>query len=198
MKLLDTIDKPCTFYYEDVEGNEIPFELTDGFPHAKWHAQHSKYAEVHHTLCFCSSGCSKQDLWPVSALKWLLEKMPAKWKKPQPAMSFSSTINCAYPIVKYLVERRKWSFNEACVTSAELCERCLNLVLDDLGSKQNMGSQYYHNTHLTHCKYCEVLDAEYFNKHRVWCCYKTLKLGGSINTAYNKVGVYTKSDNHCT
>ena len=191
---LDNIDKPCTFYYEDEQGNNIPFEFTDGFPHAKWYAQHLKCVEVHHTLCFGSSGRAEKDMWPIRAIKWILKSMPVKWKKPQPAMSFSATINCSYPIVKYLVEQRKWSFNEACVLSADLCERCLNLILDDLGSQQNMGSSYYTNIHSTHCDYCEVIDAEYYLRHRVWCCYRTLKLGGSITKAFKECGCYSAKD----
>ena len=187
---IDNLPKPCTFYYEDVDGNNIPFELTEGFPHTKWCAQHFKNVEVHHSICFGSDGSSRKDKWPIRFLNWVIYKMPASWKKPKKTIDFSSTISCCYPIIKYLVDNRKWSFSEACVASKELCERCLNLALDEVGSIQNMGNKYYTNIkHNTSCEYCKIMDPIHFNKRRMFCCLKTFENGGDVRKAYKELSI---------
>ena len=189
-KRIDSLSKPCTFYYEDVKGNNIPYELTDVVPHEKWYAQHFKNVEVHHSICFGADGSSKKDKWPIRFLNWVIYKMPASWKKPVKSLNFSSTINCSYPIIKYLVDNKQWSFNEACVASKELCERCLNLALDEVGSFQNMGSQYYMNIkHPTSCEYCKIMDPIHFNKRRMFCCLQTFKVGGDVGKAYRELSI---------
>lgn len=180
---IDNLPKPCTFYYEDVEGNNIPFEFADGFPDKKWHAQHSKFVQVNENICFGSNGSNKKDLWPVKVIKWILDKMPASWKKPQISMSFESTINCCYPIIKYLVENIHWSFNEAAVAASDLCERCLNIALWQIEGDTTAHAQYLSNSR-TRCDSCKYIDPDYYSKQRVKACYKAMSKKENIKKAF--------------
>lgn len=185
---LDNIPKPCTFYYEDTEGNNIPFDMKkDMFPPSgKWHAQHSKYVQVQESICFGSSGKANKDKWPVKFINYILYKLPASWKKVHPCMTFNSTINCCWPIVKHLVENRKWSFNEACVASADLCERCLNRVLDDIGGIQVAMNQHYYDTVNTSCKNCVYIDPDHYERRKVKAAYKAFKHGANIKECFEE------------
>jgi hypothetical protein len=186
-KRLDNLPKPCTFYYEDTEGNNIPYDRTScAHPTVKWAAQHSKSVEVHESICFGSSVRSNKDAWPVRAIKWVLYHAPASWKKPVSCITFNSSINCGWPIIKYLVEKRKWSLNEAGVAASELCERCLNRVLDDIGGvQQPMGQQYYDAAH-TSCKSCQYIDLEHYNKVKMKAAYQALKHGENIAKCFKE------------
>lgn len=181
MRAIDKISPPDTFYYEDVEGNFLPFDLQKGMPdHDKpWHAQHSKHVLVQHSIVF---GTDKDDKWPVKALKWLLQKMPDSWKKSW-SMSFNSTINSAYPMVKYLVEQRKFRFNDACVAVSEMCGRCSEICEGDLDGVVVVPDYKWPNMY---CKYCDVIDPEYVMRRRIWCCYRTMKMQGDIAKAYKE------------
>lgn len=181
--LLDRISKPTTFWYEDRNGNSVPFELTHGFPEGKeWHSQHSTYVLVQDSICFGNR--PGKDLWIVRALKWLLRKCPNKWRKPEVCMAFNTTINCAYPIVKYLIEQRHFGFNDACVVSGKLCGRCLNMVLDDLDGKDAVLTPCDSNTF---CKYCKEIDPLHHYKYIARRCYITMKRGESVEQEYKEL-----------
>jgi hypothetical protein len=179
---LDKIEKPCTFWYEAKDGTNVPFELTEGFPEKEWHAQHSKSVIVQHSLCFGSR--KGEDRWPVRLAKWLLRKMPDSWKKPTIAFSMGSTINCGYPIIKYLVEQRGFKFYEACVVAGDLCERCLNICLWETTNEPI--DQNYLRTANTTCYNCKYIDEAYFTNRQIKAAYATMRRGGDITKAYKE------------
>jgi len=190
---IDLIDKPCTFHYEDKDGNSIPFDLQQGFPGKGWHAQFSKSLLVHESICFNDDG---KDLLPVKFAKWLinmgkqlLRKMPDSWKKTGGSMSFNSTINSAWPIVKYLKEKRGFTFHDACVVASELCDHCGSIIEWELADQDpnSPANQAYLKTCRSHCKNCKTIDPEYFIRRRMWACYRTLKLEGDIGKAYKEI-----------
>jgi hypothetical protein len=167
---IDQVSKPCTFYYESETGENIPFELTDGFPELKWHAQHSKGVLVQHSICFGSR--PGKDLWIVRALKWLVDRCPDTWKKPTSSMTFNSTLNGCWPVIKYLVDQRGWDFNNACVVCGDCCERCYNIMEAEVTGQST--NTLYFNTSRTHCKYCKELDPEHNYKYITWRLYRAL------------------------
>lgn len=184
---IDLIENPCTFWYEDVQGNKIPFDFSKGFPDFKWHAQFSKGVSVQENICFGQR--NGKDLWPVRFLKWLLWKCPSRWKKPTTSMSFNSTINNCWDVIKYLKEQRGFSFNDSCVVASELCDHCGSIIEWELkGEDPNSpNNQAYLKTCRSHCNYCKVIDPSYYLYRRVWACYRTLKLGGDITRAYKEI-----------
>jgi hypothetical protein len=183
MQSLDKIEPPCTFYYEDTDGNEVPFDWNNGMPDRKWHAQHSKGVLVQHSICFGERN-KKKDLWPVRLTKWLLYRMPTTWKKSEISMSFNTTINHDYQIIKYLVENRKFKFNDACVVVSELCGRCSDIIYSELNNATFIDS--YCSLPNMCCNYCNTIDPIYSVRRRVWCCYRTIKLGGDVKKAYKE------------
>lgn len=184
MKAIDRISKPCTFWYEDTDGNDVPFDWQKGMPNRKWHAQHSKSVLVQHTICFGHNKNGK-DLWPVKLAKWLIRKMPDSWKKPTVSFSFNSTINCCFSVVEYLIQQRNFTFNDACVAVADACERCMNILIWEAEGKPVDNN--YLKTANTNCKYCEEIDPEYVLKRRVWACYRTMRLEGDIAKAFKEM-----------
>lgn len=189
---IDSISKPKTFWYEDLDGNEIPWDIYSDDPFPSNYKQKEVYQncvglEVRHSVCKQHS----DPAWPIRLMKWIIKKMPNSWKgNPSEIYAGSTTINCCYPIVKYLVENRGFSFNEAAVAASQMCERCMNLCLVELANEQ-VSPGYFDRISSTHCKYCKEMDPEYNNKHRVWCCYRTFKLGGDVAKAYKNVSVYS-------
>ena len=167
---IDQINPPCTFYYEDKQGNNVPFKLIDGFPNAEWHAQHLKQVSVQHTICFGNR--PGKDLWIVSALKWLLRKCPSSWRKPEPSMSMGSTVNCCWPVIKYLVDQRGWDLDDACVLCGDCCERCYNFMEAEVTGQPT--NTHYFNTSHTHCHLCKELDPEHNYRYIIWRLYRAL------------------------
>jgi hypothetical protein len=161
---LNNLQKPCTFYYEAADGALVPFELTEGFP-TKWYAQHSKGVEVRHSICF---GTFNKDNWFVRALKWIIANSPNSWKKDTSNLAFSTTINCCYPVVKYLVENRNWSFNDACVAAGDMCENCLNQCLSELEGLKCPPSN-------THCLSCKAIDPAHHYDYITRRMYRAMK-----------------------
>jgi len=191
---LDLLDKPKTYWYEDLKGNEIPWDIHgsgDPFPpnYSKGEVyQHTVGLEVRESIC----QEYKDPAWPVRFLKWLIRKMPSSWQgNPSQIFAGGSTVNCAYPVIKYLVENRDFSLNEAAVLSSQLCERCFNICCWEVEGHDLALEQHYLDTSNTSCKYCEIIDQDYFNKHRMWCCYRTFKFGGDVAKAYKNVSVYS-------
>lgn len=185
MKAIDKITPPCTFYYEDIDGNFVPFDYQKGMPdHDKpWHAQHSKGVLVQHSICFGKRN-KKLDAWPVRLLKWLLRKAPQSWKKSDISMSFHSTINSAYPIIKYLVEQRQFRFNDACVVASEMCGRCSDICEGDINGTTVIPN---YNLPNVYCKFCDIIDPQYVFYRRVWACYRTMRMEGDVAKAYKEI-----------
>ena len=179
MRAIDKISPPDTFYYEDTDGNMVPYDYQKGMPDRKWHAQHSKHVIVQHSICF---GTDSSDKWPVRLLKWLLKKMPSSWNK-QWSMTFNATINSAYPMVKYLVEQRQFRFNDACVAVSEMCGRCGDICEGDMNGVVIVPDYKWPNMY---CKFCDVIDPEYVAWRKVWSCYRTMKMKGDIAKAYKE------------
>lgn|SRR5574337_794104 len=181
VQALDKIIPPKTFYYEDKNGNEVPFNWNMGFPDFEWAEQHSKGVVVQHTICF--SGKSR-DNWAIRSLKWIIKILPNKWKK-QGHLTFNCTINHDYQIIKYLVENRGFKFNDACVVVSELCGRCSDIIYSELN-----GTIFQDNAHPhMHCRYCNVIDPKYSARRKLWCCYRTFKLGGDVSKAWKENSV---------
>ena len=180
MRAIDKLKPPCLFYYEDTEGNNIPYDLVNDPPNhpRKWYAQHSLDVSARHEICF---GFYKKDLWPIKFMKWLMRKMPESWKRADKFGYSSHTIHGGFPMVKYLVEQRGFSFTEACVTCGNMCGRCQDICEADIN-----GTTYVKDYTLpnTHCQSCDILDPDYINYRRVWACYRTMKLGGDVAKAY--------------
>ncbi len=71
--------------------------------------------------------------------------------------SAESTVNCSYPILKYLIETRGWDLNRAAILVSELCEGCMNVCLQELG--EDMGGHDPYAT-TTFCHYCQIIRPE--------------------------------------
>lgn len=175
---IDLIPEPCTFYYEDDEGKNVPFDFIDFNRPNKWRAQHSKFAIVQHSTNFAGR---RDEAWPIKVLKWLLEKCPDGWKRTG-SINSNCTIAWGFPVIKYLVENRKFKFNDACVIYSDLCSRCSNIVEDEVNGV--VGVNY---TERTHCSYCKVIDPGYAMKYKIWRCYRAFKYKKEFGTTVREV-----------
>ena len=179
---LDNLPRQELLWYQDQDGNKFNQNEWNGLPKdsSKTWYQHCMNTTVEHTIY---QGHVRKK-WPVRFLKWMIRKMPASWHGHSPlAYTGRTTIGCIYPIVKYLVENKGWHFSEACAVSSQLCEKCLNTCLDECqGTTSNYSSK-------TYCDYCQYIDPGHLEKYRVWCCYRTLKLGGDVAKAWNEMSV---------
>lgn len=187
---LDNIPKYRTLWYEDEHGNEIDFDFKHGFPDFKNITgdvyQHSDSAVVSHSINLCNN--MQDDKWPVRFLKWLMNKMPSSWHaRKSHVLRGETTINCVYPIVKYLVEERDWSFPEACVAGSNLCERCLNIALWELEGTDLDTEEYYLNTTNTHCMYCKHIDYDHHAKYVPKAMYRAFARGDNLQMEYNLI-----------
>lgn len=181
---INNLPKPETIWFEDKDGNKLDWSLSSSpdMPEG-WEYQISYNTVVTESIC----GHSQDPKWPVKFLMWLIKVMPKKWQKiTSQRMQFSSTINCVYPIVKYLVEKKKWSFNDACIASANLCERCLNICLWEIeGQDLRFHKFYLDKTHTT-CKSCCYIDPDYLEQRKVKACYRALKYNKDIKQAWEE------------
>jgi hypothetical protein len=181
MRLDNIKEKPETLWYEDEHGTRIPFDLNTGslkleYPHCVSY-QHSERVAVIHSIC---TGYESPK-WPIRFLKWAIRKMPNSWQGHNSQIaSGESTIHCLYPIIKYLIENRDFTFDEACVTAANLCEDCMNKCLRELEGRDLSGFKHAE----TSCKYCEVIDPDHFEQRRVKGCYLAYCDGESVSEAY--------------
>lgn len=76
--------------------------------------------------------------------------------------TFHSTINCVWPILKYLVEERGWGIDHAAVLASDLCDGCMNVVLEEFGEDMEGHNPMETNTS---CPYCPIIRPEYYEKH---------------------------------
>jgi len=187
---LDNLPEPETLWYEDQNGEKMDFDLSLGCPESKEGQtlyQHSESACVRQTIC----GDYKEAKWPIRFLKWLSRKMPNSWQGRAGTLAAGeTTINCLYPVVKYLVEERDWHFSDACVSASRLCERCMNICLWECEGHDYINKeQHYLSSAKTYCRHCNDIDQDYAERYRVWCCYRTLKLGGGVSKAWNEITV---------
>lgn len=193
---LDIIDKPKTFWYEDQFGNDVPFDTNAGMPDLDPGdnirlTQHISSLEVRDTVWASHNPAA----WPVRALKWMMRVMPDKWKARGPqVMGFSSTINGGYAIIKHLIENRDFTLNDAAVVAARMCERCYNICSWECEGHDLALEQRYLDTCNTWCKYCIDIDSDHHQRKKLWCCYRTLRLGGDVSKAYEDMSVYSDKD----
>lgn len=75
--------------------------------------------------------------------------------------SSNTSINCVEPIVLYLCNVKKWRMIDAIVLASQTCERCLNILLEEVGDVHN-----YDRKSNTHCDLCAVIDPEYEQWHK--------------------------------
>ena len=175
---IDNIPKYRTLWYEDEKGDELDFDISHGFPDMKNIEgdvyQHADSLVVTHSICLCNNG--RKDKWPVRFLKWALKKLPYSWKSRGDSGGMigrgETTLNCAYPIVKYLVEQRKWHFAEACIAAGNLCERCMNIAIWEAEGEDMAQHEHYMRVTNTHCLYCRHMDPEHHNRYVMKVCYR--------------------------
>ena len=189
---LDNLPKPETFWFEDKGGNKLYVDTSHGmpdFPEAQTWYMHSYTAEVRHSVCTKR----KDAKWPIRFLKWLIRHSPNNWKEtPSEVYEGSTTIGVLYPPVKYLVENRGWNFSDAIVAASNLCERCMNIAIWEAEEHDLSLEQRYLSSVNTYCNSCKYIDPDYAERHRVWCCYRTFKLGGGdVAKAWKNVSVYS-------
>ena len=186
---IDNIPQIDNIWYEDEDGNVLDVDWKNGQPEflsEKKYYQHCK--NIVSTYSIYTN--YKQAKWPIRAIKWVVDKLPNSWKEqPCNVATFNSSINCIYPIVKYFVENKGWSFSDACILGADLCERCLNIALWEIEGHDLSKEQSYLNMVRTQCNYCKYIDPDYENRLRVRCCYRTLKLGGDVGKAFDCASV---------
>lgn len=73
-------------------------------------------------------------------------------------IKFENTINCVQPIVEHLCNKG-WSMVDAISISSMLCERCLNIAIEQSGGEK-YDEEQKKSSH-THCDLCEIIDPEY-------------------------------------
>ncbi len=114
---LDNLPRQDLLWYQDQDGNKFDQSTWDSLPKdsSKTWYQHLLEPSVRHNVY---QGHIKKK-WPVRLLKWMINRMPTSWHG-QSLLIYSSgtTINCIYPIVKYLVENKGWHFSEACAVGS--------------------------------------------------------------------------------
>lgn len=194
---LDIIDKPKTYWYEDLDGNEIPWDINgpgnpfpDNYEDGEVY-QHSVGLEVHHSIC----KEFKNPAWPIRILKWVIKKMPNSWQgNPCQLYAGHSTIGSGFSVIRYLIENRDFTLDEAAIAYSNMCERCMNICSWEVEGHDLTLEESYLKSSRTHCDYCEVIDSVYDQQKKLWCCYRTMKLGGDVSKAWKQNSVYSGDD----
>jgi hypothetical protein len=195
---IDLLEPPDCLYYEDKNLKRIDWDITQGLPDdPKAKYQIYKGLEVRESIVRVG-GCQRAK-WPVRFLEWLAERMPQRWKAIKSGEIYvgGSTVNCMYPVIKYLVEKRGWGLNDAAVLCGEICGRCMNLLLQETDPNftfASMPSDYFKKARGTWCKHCKIIDPDYDKRHRVWCVCRTWKMGGDVELAYKNTSCYSHPD----
>ncbi|MGI0060652.1 MAG: hypothetical protein ACREBJ_12885, partial [Nitrosotalea sp.] len=70
---------------------------------------------------------------------------------------FETTINCIEPIVLQLCNHQGWKLTDAIIATANTCERCLNILLEQTTGEPYLKKAESH----THCEHCAEIDPEY-------------------------------------
>lgn len=178
---IDNLPEPETIWYEDENGGKLPFDLKSCEHPTGWKYQHAYSAVVTESIC----GHYRDAKWPIRAIMFVVRMLPNSWKQRNSQICCgSSTINCVYPIVKYLVDKRGWRFTDACIASSKLCERCLNICLWEVEGQDLRFHQHYLDTVRTTCDSCWDIDPDYRERKRVKACYSALKYGTSVKEAW--------------
>lgn len=183
---VNNIDKPEMFWFEDKDGNVIEWDIfTEPFFPPGFELGEINMCNRELIVTDDMSAHGKQPAWPVRALKWIISKLPNSWQgHSENVYSFRSTINSAYPLIKYFVEKSNFSLQHAAIVCADLCPRCLHMCeLEISGIDLSSNADYLNKKHDTHCKYCKVIDPDYDSAYKLWVCYRTFKLGGDVGRA---------------
>lgn len=184
MPLKDLPKFEC-LWHEDEDGNILdldwhnePPTIPDGDVNVY---QHSSFLVVEDSICYANN--TRHAKWPVRLLAWCIQKMPDSWKKRSGQfMEGHMSLNFGYPVIKALVETHGWGFSDAAVAAANMCERCLNLALEEAGEVVGHGI-----TDVTHCKYCAYMDPEHHQKYLLKACYRAFKYGRDIAAEYRYI-----------
>lgn len=135
--ILDTLKPIPQLWYENDRGKRYyptEEEMSGGYvEHRNYPYQHALNAQV--TLSVCTT-------------------------KGQ-VFTSNSSINCVEPIVLYLVTKMKWRMIDAIVLASQACERCLNILLEEVGDVHN-----YDRKSNTHCDLCKTIDPIYEEWYR--------------------------------
>jgi hypothetical protein len=70
---------------------------------------------------------------------------------------FETTINCIEPIVLHLCNKQGWKLTDAIVATANTCERCLNILLEQVTGEPYLGRDKAG----THCNHCAEIDPDW-------------------------------------
>ncbi len=73
--------------------------------------------------------------------------------------------------------------------SQSVCDHCGAIAEIEINGEDpnSLHHKAYLKTCRSYCKYCEIMDPKYYNDRRIWCCYRTLKMGGDIKKAYKEM-----------
>lgn len=176
---LDRIPEPTSFWFEDAQNKKIEWDIYScAFP-PNWAEMHSKNLLVQHSIHFHNPK-RKQDHLVVRFFKWVLSKLPQDWNAHR-NLKFESSINHDYWLVKYLVEKRKFSFWQACVVISEMCGRCQSICEDEINNASN---RVYENNAC--CQYCKFVDPGYLERRRVLMCYSAHKNNRDIKDTWEQ------------
>ena len=179
MRAVRRLKPPSTFYYEDTQGNNVPFELTDcAHPSVRWHSQHSKQVIVQHQEL---TGGRYDAHWIVRLLKWLLNRCPGSWFNTRVLTRSSTSIHCGWRVIKYLVEQGGLNFDDACILYSECCSRCLDwLEYESHGKNPLKEDPRFNLRHDTHCSHCKEVDPAYNYRYITWRLYRAFNRGQNL------------------
>jgi len=109
-KSIDNVPNFESLWYEDVDGNVLDFDpIIDDVKYTQKFYQVTNFLEVSSSMH--SGNNRRKDNFVVRFLKWLLKNAPSSWHSDSSNIRFNTTINGSWPVVKYLVEQRNWSFH---------------------------------------------------------------------------------------
>ena len=175
---LDNVKEAETFWYEDSDGNHVKATSTYEAESYPVKTQHMLFPVVEHIV---RGDGFKGDKWPIRALKWMISKMPSSWKKD--LREYSSNINIydeMFPIIKYLIDMRNFSFRDATAIAAELCTNCRDITYSEITNTITGKSIAEYDS----CKYCKDIDPRHYNITRTTACYMTYANSGDVSWAF--------------
>jgi len=170
---IDLLQPPRLVWFEDANGNECNFE------------EHPPkiYSKTLLIRTHCETGGVENFI--SRFLKWVFNLLPESWTGPKfKEVRVQPFGNSSWPIIKYLVENRKFDIKDAIILSARLCHHCHEVCCSEIvGVAPNPLMAYIFGPR--HCKYCKIIDEDHHNKFLVERCYHALKFGHNIKETYD-------------
>lgn len=134
-KAIDNIQPLKTVYFDDNGIEYVPISFDDAINHMG----------KHETMVALTVGVKESIFFKDN---------------PKP-LEFETTINCIEPIVLYLIKNRHWSMVDAILYASQTCERCLNILLEEVTGTSYTERDSCH----THCRHCKEIDHEYDSQY---------------------------------